>query len=1056
MLPIRISVEGFMSYRDRTTFDFEGARLWMLSGANGAGKSTVFDALRWVLFGVHRAGKQKPEQLIHHEAAKLMVEVELDIGEEIYRLKRTLGREGARATWDVARRVGTAWESVAGTSFSNEYNRWVKSHIGLTDEAFCASVYLSQGRADAILNADAEARYELLSQLVDLEAYERWHERADERRGEARAQMNEARKRWETAPAPAAEQMSELRERGGFLESEHRAWATRVRELDGARAESSRWEEWSAKVAELEMQAVAASEVLQEEEAIERDFARLRTLRDQWGVVNGLWEGWNRHNLLEERILELKPQLEGAQIDLSAAQGRNGRAQAAVETAQEAANEANALWSAKVSEVAELAAPRAVIEQRGRLLAQRAKQQHLHDAFESDLDEILQHAEAERELAKTLARALPLWRRFVVARRALNLAQEGHNEWIERHKRALERESELAAEVVTVGVELEQATIEFGCAREEVAKVEERERAMKVRRADFARVEGDARCHFCGQELSEEHRAAEVKRLEKASQDIERDKVDVLFRLGESQHRVERARESEKKMVKVREEATLEVAEAARAIRQHSDDVIREYAVAREVWKELGANNQADWETGVAFQFALKDIARPHSYDFERMEKAAQEFEKLEAEVMGWQKRVQERAMVGAELARLEREVGPLLAQWSDAQVEEWHERAARVEKERDISQQRREECGSELEEARAEEREAVQCERAAYARVDELKRQMGPLDGQLMAATEALVAAQSAFDETLGREDELPLSSREMGVLRDNWAREMNTLESGNIEGRQAALVESRGKLAAIERDQSFYTAQIGALAELARRPRAQVEAEWDVAKERLAQIVAEREEVGDTLRRLEREEKERGVLETQLQERTLEHERWEELARLLGPHQLQRHLLREAERAIVREANGILEGISGGTLRLELLPDSDEGSGNRRPKVLDVVCFHLTGSEEPQAILPAFLSGSQRFRVAVALALGIGRTAARGSGNGRAARVETILIDEGFGALDKTGRDEMKDELRELGRELGRVILVSHQEDFANAFPNRFNITMENGVSRVQKVVE
>ncbi|HEX9996066.1 MAG TPA: hypothetical protein VGB45_02910, partial [Abditibacterium sp.] len=125
----------------------------------------------------------------------------------------------------------------------------------------------------------------------------------------------------------------------------------------------------------------------------------------------------------------------------------------------------------------------------------------------------------------------------------------------------------------------------------------------------------------------------------------------------------------------------------------------------------------------------------------------------------------------------------------------------------------------------------------------------------------------------------------------------------------------------------------------------------------------------------------------------------------------------------------------------------DDDEIAGARKsaPKVLDVAVF---GSDGTAGMLPAFLSGSQRFRVAVALALGIGRYATRGGGT----RLESVIIDEGFGSLDKIGRGEMIDELKALGDDLKRVILVSHQEEFAEAFSHRYLIEKEGGVSRAR----
>lgn len=1047
-----------MSYRDHTTFDFEGARLWMLAGANGAGKSTVFDALRWVLFGVHRAGKQKPEQLIHHEAAKLLVEVELRLGEEVYKLKRTLGREGARPTWDVARRTGTAWESVAGTGMANEYNRWVEGHIGLTDEAFCASVYLSQGRADAILNADPEARYELLSQLVDLEVYERWHIQADERRSEARTEMVEARRRWEMTPLPDVERIEELRGRERELARELREGDAHVRELDGARVEASRWEEWSAKLEVLAVQNTSLRAVLGDEEAIEGDFARWEYLKRHQGAVEALEKNLRRRDELAGQFNVLKPQLEGAQDALDTARERNSRAQLTVGVAQDAMNEANARWSAVLSEVAAIAPQRGVIERRARLLTEREEQRQRLSGFESDLEARLEGAEGELERAREAARVLPLWKRFEAARQAFAGAQKQHGEWTKRQEKALERQRAGESELAEARAALEGATRELGEVREEAAKVAERGRALEVRRADFARVEGEARCHFCGQELSQEHRVAEVERLDEAARVIAREKVEANAILAVAQTNFEGARRTEAKAAQALAGASSDMAEAAREVRHQGDDVLREHAVARVAWEEIGETGRLRWglENATLAMRDLSGVERPSQSDLVSLEAESKRVKTVEIEVTGLQKRRRDREVVAATIARTAEELEPLLREWSDVGVEAWRARAEQIEREKEAAQRERDGCQRELERVRTEATRAARDERGTHSLVDELRRQIGPVEGQLLAANGTVETAHSAFDAALGRRGEAPLLWQEAKTLREEWGRERKELEKGGVGVRHSALVEARGNLADVERERAFYREQIESLSLLARRPRAQVDAEWGDAKQKQQQFAGERETVGDTLRRLEREEKERGAMEVQLQERTLKHERWEELTRLLGPHQLQRHLLREAEGAIVREANGTLESISGGTLRLELVPDSDEGSGNRKPKVLDVVCFPLNGSEEPQAILPAFLSGSQRFRVAVALALGIGRTAARGNGNGRAARVETILIDEGFGSLDKTGRDEMKDELRELGRELGRVILVSHQEDFASAFPNRFNISLENGVSRVEKVVE
>ncbi len=51
--------------------------LWMLSGLNGSGKSSIFDAVTYALFGHHRGGGSQAVELINKDSDSLLV-VEFD------------------------------------------------------------------------------------------------------------------------------------------------------------------------------------------------------------------------------------------------------------------------------------------------------------------------------------------------------------------------------------------------------------------------------------------------------------------------------------------------------------------------------------------------------------------------------------------------------------------------------------------------------------------------------------------------------------------------------------------------------------------------------------------------------------------------------------------------------------------------------------------------------------------------------------------------------------------------------------------------------------------
>jgi DNA repair exonuclease SbcCD ATPase subunit len=166
--------------------------------------------------------------------------------------------------------------------------------------------------------------------------------------------------------------------------------------------------------------------------------------------------------------------------------------------------------------------------------------------------------------------------------------------------------------------------------------------------------------------------------------------------------------------------------------------------------------------------------------------------------------------------------------------------------------------------------------------------------------------------------------------------------------------------------------------------------------------------------------------------------------LADLLGRDRLQLYLVRQAEKQVVDHANAVLDRLSGGQLFLRLCGEAG-GEGNSA-KALELEAYNRVTGEK--AINVAFLSGSQKFRVAVSLALGIGQYASR-----QHRPIESVIIDEGFGCLDREGRQSMIQELQNLRGHLRCILLVSHQEEFADAFADGYRFELQDGATRVSR---
>src|SRR5438552_1574897 len=146
MIPRRVSLRGFLCYREEQEIDFADSTLWMLAGLNGSGKSAIFDAVTYALFGHHRGGSQHASELINKDSEGLAIEFDFILDGEACRIRRTLkknARGSTSATQQIlrSRSTGTGntpgrWEPEPDTSRKIEFDAWVRDRIGLTYDTF--------------------------------------------------------------------------------------------------------------------------------------------------------------------------------------------------------------------------------------------------------------------------------------------------------------------------------------------------------------------------------------------------------------------------------------------------------------------------------------------------------------------------------------------------------------------------------------------------------------------------------------------------------------------------------------------------------------------------------------------------------------------------------------------------------------------------------------------------------------------------------------------------------------------------------------------------------
>lgn len=205
MRPLRLILSAFGPYADRTELDMESlgsSGLYLIAGDTGAGKTTIFDAITFALYG-EASGKSRGADMLRSQYAQkdtpTQVELTFSHGGERYMIKRNPSYErpkkrGTGMTEEKAdaelhhqgdQRVATGKANV---------DKAIVEILGIDREQFSQIVMLAQGDFRRMLLADTAERQKIFRELFQTKGYETLQERIKDQANEARRACEDAQK----------------------------------------------------------------------------------------------------------------------------------------------------------------------------------------------------------------------------------------------------------------------------------------------------------------------------------------------------------------------------------------------------------------------------------------------------------------------------------------------------------------------------------------------------------------------------------------------------------------------------------------------------------------------------------------------------------------------------------------------------------------------------------------------------------------------------------------------------------------------------------------------
>lgn len=998
MIPRQLTLKNFLSYRDATV-DFTGLHVACICGANGAGKSSLLEAIAWALWGSSRVAIE--DDIIHLGTSEALVDFVFEHQQQIYRVLRSRRRKQS-STLEFQIQTPQGFKSLTERGLKAT-QQLILQHLRLDYDTFVHSAYLRQGRADEFMLKRPSERKQVLADLLKLDQYDMLAEQAKEQARQFRAQLLVL----EQAVARSQQQLQQetpIQQARETLELElaqtEQAQVTVREMLQQLQAVQQQQQGWQQQLQFLQQQ---DQQLEQDCQRLTRDFTEVQHQYQQIEQLlhqaSEIHQGFTLLQQLQVQEEQVAQQAQAYQ------QAREVRSQLQQEQQKHLTTLQQQLQQAQASMNA--------------LIEQEQDVQHTlrkADEIEAAVVELQQARQRLAALDQMQLQAAPLMQRQQQLQRQLEQAQArivAKIEALSNSQQQLQVQQEHKPQIAQAVVDmtdqvgyLEQRRIYQQRVREKglerrsfMERLQAHQRAYEVQLAQIDQKisllsDPNAVCPLCDRALDEAHWQLVQSRHQQEQQEIQEQIWTIREQLATSEREIQVLRQE---YLELEEELGRygSILERRGQLQEH-------LSLAEEVRSRLQQLSQE--------QAALQETLNNHTYAAD----AYQELSLIEQRLAQLSYDERNHALARGQVDRL---------RWAEIKQAEVKQAQRRLEQ----LAARRPELEAEI--ADLERQIAAWENSAQQQRIHEIDRHLAELDydreahNQLRQALREAQPWQLRYQQLQQAQQQYPQVRHRFEELAYRW--QLRSQERHQLQQQIQQITEQLNQAGDVSAD-------IKALEQQIQQNRQQ----RDLQIARLGQIQQQQQQFLFLHEQLAAQQQE--LAQTRQQLRI-----YQELAQAFGKNGIQALMIENVLPQLETETNRLLSRLSANQLHVQFVTQK---TGRRSSRIIDTLEILIADAQGTRPY--ETYSGGEAFRVNFAIRLALAQLLAQRSGTA----LQMLIVDEGFGTQDAEGCERLIAAVNAIAADFACILMVTHVPHLREAFQARMDISKSNEGSKIK----